>query len=234
MASSTAVEHRALDGIAYRLAADLDLTRPATSVVEVIADGRLHELTAGPADLAESVAASLGITEFDSELSFQGGTLRTATTSEYDAQSQQVENPTLVVWQGRRFSLITRLYRAALSDVLLLLRTLGIAEHSDGITLTPDASAGTRLARPATVLKEVPTLGLVEMSRPTREHTVQLPPWKGASVTSGELFRDSLSDGRPFFVLSGEEVWATIVPLADTTADRVPTLVEALDLRAVG
>ncbi|GAA3850707.1 hypothetical protein [Streptomyces sedi] len=234
MAPSAAVEHRALDGVAYRLAADLDLTRPATSVVEVVVDGRLHELTAGPAEFAESVAASLGVTTFDSELSFQGGTLRTATTSEYDAQSQQVENPTLVSWQGRRFSLITRLYRARLTDVLLLLRALGIAEHQDGITLTPDASTGARLARPATVVKEVPTLGLVEIGRPTREHTVQLPPWQGASVPSGELFRDTLSDGRPFFVLSSSEVWATIVPLADTTVERVPTLVDGLDLRTAG
>lgn len=234
MAPSATVEHRALDGVAYHLAADLDLTRPATSVVEVVADGRLHELTAGPPDFAEAMAASLGITAFDSELAFAGGTLCTVTTSEYDAQSQQVENPTLVVWQGRRFSLITRLYRARLTDVLVLLRTLGIAEHSDGITLSPDAEAGSRLARPATVVKEVPTLGLVEIGRPTREHTVQLPPWQGASVPSGELFRDTLSDGRPFFVLSGSEVWATIVPLADTTVDRVPALVDGLDLRALG
>ncbi|SOD64366.1 hypothetical protein SAMN06297387_11690 [Streptomyces zhaozhouensis] len=234
MAPSAAVEHRALDGVAYRLAADLDLTRPATSVVEVVADGRLHELTAGPAEFAEAVASSLGVTSFDSELAFQGGTLRTATTSEYDAQSQQVENPTLVSWQGRRFSLITRLYRARLTDVLLLLRTLGIAENQDGITLAPDTSAGTRLARPATVVKEVPTLGLVEIGRPTREHTVQLPPWQGASVPSGELFRDTLSDGRPFFVLSSSEVWATIVPLADTAVDRVPTLVDGLELRTAG
>ncbi|MDT0264772.1 hypothetical protein RM844_00550 [Streptomyces sp. DSM 44915] len=234
MAPSAAVEHRALDGIAYQLAGDLDLTRPATSVVEVVVGGRLHEFTAGDLGLADAVAASLGITAFDSELTFQGGTLRTATTSEFDAQAQQVENPTLVVWQGRRFSLLTRLYRAQLADVLLLLRTLGLAEHSDGLTLTPDQAAGARWARPATVVKEVPGVGLVEMSRRTREHAAELPPWEGASVRSGELFRDSLSDGSPFFVLAGAEVWATVVPLADTTVDRVPTLLGGLDVRAVG
>ncbi|MEQ4195921.1 MULTISPECIES: hypothetical protein [unclassified Streptomyces] len=234
MAQSAAVEHRALDGVAYHLAGPLDLTEPATSVVEVAVDGRLHEFTAGPPGLADAVADSLGISEFDSELSFRGGTLRTATTSEYDGQAQQVENPTLVVWQGRRFSLVTRIYRARLADVLALLRPLGIAEHQDGIVLAPDSAVGARWARPATVIKEVPGLGLVEMSRRTREHTAQLPPWEGASVRSGELFRDSLSDGNPFFVLSGPELWATIVPLAGTTAERVPALVGGLEVRTAG
>lgn len=234
MAQSAAVEHRALDGVAFQLSGPLDLTRPATSVVEVSADGRLYEFTSGPLDFAESVAASLGITEFDSELAFQGGTLRTATTSEYDKQAKQVENPTLVVWQGRKFSLITRLYRARLADVLVLLRTLGIAEHQDGVVLTPDKAAGARQARPATVIKEVPGLGLIEMSRKSREHTAQLPPWEGASVKAGELFRDSLSDGNPFFVLSGTALWATIVPLADTDAEQVPRLAAGLGLRTVG
>lgn len=234
MARPEAVEHRALDGVAFHLGGALDLTQPATSVVEVSADGRLYEFTSGPRGFADAVAASLGITEFDSELAFQGGTLRTATTSEYDKQAKQVENPTLVVWQGRQFSLITRLYRARLADVLILLRTLGIAEHPDGVVLTPDNAAGARWVRPATVVKEVPSLGLVEVSRKSREHTAQLPPWEGASVTSGELFRDSLSDGSPFFVLSGAELWATIVPLADTDAERVPRLANGLELRTVG
>lgn len=234
MAQSAAVEHRALDGVAFHLSGSLDLSRPATSVVEVSADGRLYEFTSGPLDFADAVAASLGITEFDSELAFQGGTLRTATTSEYDKQAKQVENPTLVVWQGRRFSLITRLYRARLADVLVLLRTLGIAEHQDGIVLKPDNAAGSRWVRPATVVKEVPSVGLVEVARKTKEHTAQLPPWEGASVNAGELFRDSLSDGSPFFVLSGSELWATIVPLADTDVERVPRLVGGLDVRTVG
>ncbi|MBU7597097.1 hypothetical protein JGS22_005460 [Streptomyces sp. P38-E01] len=234
MAPSTAVEHRSLDGAAFRLSGDLDLTQPATSVVEVVAGGRLHEFTSGPRKLGESVAASLGVTDFDSELAFRGGTLRTATTSEYDRQSQQVESPTLVVWEGRRFSLITRLYRARLADVLSLLRTLDIAEHPDGVVLAPDRAAGSRLARPAAVVKEIPSLGLVEVARRTREHGAQLPPWEGASVGSGELFRDSLSDGSPFFVLSGSDLWATIVPLAGVDVASVPRAVDRLDLRTAG
>ncbi len=231
MASTATVDHRALDGTAYRLASALDLELPATSVAEVTIGGKLLELTAGPARLGEDIAASLGITEFESELSFQGGTLRTAVKSEYDAQTKTVEKPMLVVWQGKRFSLVTRLYRLSLRDVLGMLRTLNIAEHDEGIALTPERSAGSRFARPASVIKEVPGVGLVEMSRVTAEHTAQLPPWKGVQVESGELYRDTLSDGSPFFVLSSRDVWATVVPLADTDVERVPDRVGRLTLR---
>ncbi|SCK52850.1 hypothetical protein H181DRAFT_04810 [Streptomyces sp. WMMB 714] len=231
MASAATVDHRALDGTAYRLASALDLELPFTSVAEVTVGGRLLELTAGPAGLGEDIAASLGITEFESELSFQGGTLRTAVKSEYDAQTKTVEKPMLVVWQGKRFSLVTRLYRLSLRDVLGMLRTLNIAEHDEGITLTPERAAGSRFARPASVIKEVPGVGLVEMSRVTAEHTAQLPPWKGVKVESGELYRDTLSDGSPFFVLSSRDVWATVVPLADTDVERVPDRVGRLTLR---
>lgn len=231
MASAGTVDHRALDGTAYRLASALDLKLPFTSVAEIVINGRLVELTAGPAGLGENIAEALGVTEFESELSFQGGTLRTAVKSEYDAQSKTVEKPMLVVWQGKRFCLVTRLYRLAVRDVLGMLRTLHIAEHAEGITLTPERAAGSRFARPASVIKEVPGIGLLEMSRATSEHTAQLPPWKGVQVEAGELYRDTLSDGRDFFVLSGAGLWATVVPLADTDVERVPALVERLTLR---
>ncbi|CAM3158997.1 hypothetical protein [Stackebrandtia soli] len=231
MAEPSTVTHRALDGVAYTLSGDLDLTRPATSVAEVVAAGRVHEFTMGIDSLGDDLAAALGIDEFDSELSFNDGVLRTAVTTEYDPQTQLVEHPLLVVWQGKHHCLVTRLYRASVSDALGLLRTLGIREEADGLSLTPDASAGTVFAGPATIIKEVPRLGLLEMAAPTAEQTAQLPPWKGVPVSGGELYRDTLADGRPFFVLSTQEVWATLVPLADAEADDVPTLAERLTLR---
>lgn len=53
-------------------------------------------------------------------------------------------------------------------------------------------------------------------------------------VASGELFRDTLSDGSPFFVLSSTEIWATLVPLTSTHVERVPELVGRLALRHTG
>lgn len=232
--SPSVVAHRALDGVSYRIGSeDLDLRSAFTSAVEVLVGGRLFEFTSGAAGLVDGMAASLGVASFDTELAFQGGTLRTATTRERDPRTQLVEQPTLVAWQGRNHSLVTRLYRHDTENVLALLRTLRITEHDDGLVLTPAPGADCRFAGPAAVIKEVPRLGLVEMSRRTRERTAQLPPWQGSAVPAGELYRDALSDGSPFFVLSGSRLWATVVPLADTAVDGVPDLLARCELRAV-
>lgn len=231
----SAVAHRALDGVSYRLeGGGLDLRSPFTSAVQLLVGGHLFEFSAGPASLADDMAASLGIDTFATELSFQGGTLRTATTREYDPQARIVEHPTLVAWQDRDFSLVTRLYHATLQDVLGLLRTVRISAHDDGLTLAPARDADCRFAGPAAVIKEVPGLGLVELSRRTKERVAQLPPWQGSRVPTGELYRDTLSDGRPFFVLSGTRVWATVVPFAGTDVDAVPELLSRVTLRTAG
>ncbi|WP_329031714.1 hypothetical protein OIE71_02005 [Streptomyces sp. NBC_01725] len=228
------VAHRALDGGTYHLEGDLDLRSPSTSAVEVMAGGRLIEFTAGPASLGDDVAASLGIASPESELTFQKGTLRVFESIEREPRSGLVERPSLVVWRGRRHALVTRLYGMSVAEVLGLLRSVRLAESEYGLTLQPDPSAGSAFARPATVIKEVPGLGLLELSRRTKEHTAQLPPWKGVTVASGELFRDTLSDGSPFFVLSSAEIWATLVPLASTPVERVPDLAGRLALRYTG
>ncbi|MFF2644968.1 hypothetical protein ACFVUB_34660 [Streptomyces niveus] len=228
------VTHRALDGGTYHLEGDLDLESPCTSAVEVVVGGRLVEFTAGPASLGDDVAASLGLESPESELTFQKGTLRIFRSVEREPRSGVVERPSLVAWCGRRHALVTRPYGLSEAEVLGLLRSVRIAETESGLTLQPDRSAGSAFARPATVIKEVPGLGLLELSRRTKEHTAQLPPWKGVRVASGELFRDTLSDGSPFFVLSSTEIWATLVPLTSTHVERVPELVGRLALRHTG
>lgn len=182
----------------------------------------------------DDVAASLGIGSPESELTFQKGALRIFRSVEREPRSGLVERPSLVVWRGERHSLVTRLYGMGVAEVLGLLRSVRIGESEYGLTLQPDPSAGSAFARPATLIKEVPGLGLLELSRRTKEHTAQLPPWKGVAVASGELFRDTLSDGSPFFVLSSTAIWATVVPLASTPVERVPELVGRLTLRHTG
>ncbi|GAA3793276.1 hypothetical protein [Streptomyces chiangmaiensis] len=228
------VTHRALDGGTYRLEGDLDLRAPCTSAVEVVVGARLVEFTAGPATLGDDVASSLSLGAPDSELTFQKGTLRVYESIEREPRSGLVERPLLVVWRGERHALVTRLYGLSVTEVLGLLRSVGIAESEYGLTLQPSRSAGSAFTRPATLIKEVPGLGLLELSRRTKEHTAQLPPWKGVAVASGELFRDTLSDGSPFFVLSSTEIWATVVPLASASVERVPEAVGRLKLRLTG
>lgn len=232
-AAEARVLHRSLDGRQFALSGRFDLGRPGTSVLGVAVRGRLHELTAGPAGLGEEVAAGVGVGRFDEELSYQGGTLLVGRARPYDRQTRLVEDLVLAVWRGRQHSLLTQFYGASTAGVLAVLRTLRISEHRDGISVRPEPGAGSDLAAPATVLKQVPGLGLLEVSPLTDQHARTLPFRSGLSTSGGELFQDQLSNGRPYFVLATSDTWTTVVPLADSPPDRIPGLLGGLRVGAV-
>jgi hypothetical protein len=231
--TETAVAHRAMDGRRYLLSGPLDLTAPFTSVVELTIAGRTQEFTAGSVGLAGELARELGSDGFDEELSYQGGALLTARATAYDPQIRLSEDRLVAAWRGRRYCFVTQLYGASTADLLALLRTMRIEEHDDGLVVRPDTRAGSRFAAPASVIKEVPGLGLLDMTPLTAEHERQLPAWRGLPTRAGELFRDTLADGRPYFVLAAADTWMTVLPLADTVVDRVPDVVGRLRVRSV-
>ena len=135
----------------------------------------------------------------------------------------------LAAWRGRAHSLVTQFHGVTTAQVLGVLRTLRITEHVDGISVRPERDAG--FATPATVVKQVPGLGLLEVSPRTDRHA--LPAWSGlAAAGGGEVFRDRLPDGQPYFVLAGAATWTTVLPLAGCSPDRVPSLLSGLAVRA--
>lgn len=225
------VAHRSVDGRRFLLDGSLDLSAPFTSVADVTISGRLHEFTAGSIGLADDVARALGVDTFDEELTYQGGTLLTARTRPFDPQIRLTEDRLVAVWRGRRYCFLTEMYGVATTDLLAVLRTLRIEEHDDGLTLRPTPGSDAKLAAPATVLKEIPGLGLLEMAPLTKQRAGQLPSWQGLRTQAGELFRDTLSDGRPYFVLATADTWISLVPLADTNLEQVPTLVDQLRIQ---
>ncbi|WP_218106631.1 hypothetical protein [Micromonospora pallida] len=225
--------HRSVDGSRFRLDGSLDLSAPVTSVADVTINGRLHEFTAGSTGLADDVVRALGVDRFDEELTYQGGTLLTARTRPYDPQIKLTEDRLVAVWRGRRHSFFTELYGATSAHLLGVLRTLRVEEHDDGLALLPTSVGGAKFAAPATVLKEVPGLGLLEMAPLTRERAERLPSWRGLRTQAGELYRDALSDGKPYFVLATADTWLSLVPLADTDLEQVPTLVDRLRVQTV-
>lgn len=232
--AATRVVHRALDGRRYEFSGTLDLGEPVTSSVEVTVHGRRHELVAGSTGLGDELAAALGVSRFDEELRFAGGTLLVGHTRRAEPGSRIVEDLLLAVWRGRRHCLAGHFYGASTATAVGVLRTLGITEHDDGVAVRPRADAGTALATPATVVKEIPSLGLLEVTSPAAPQATRLPAWEGARTRAGELFTDRLSNGDPYFVLAGTDTWATVLPLAGTDPSRVPELVDRLGLRVLG
>ncbi|MFV2114740.1 hypothetical protein ACFHW0_20720 [Micromonospora sp. LOL_025] len=197
-------------------------------MADVTIGGRLHEFTAGAIGLADDVARTLGVETFDEELTYQGGTLLTARIRSYDPQIQLAEERLVAVWRGRRHCFFTEMYGAATTDLLGALRALRIEERDDGLALRPTSKTAAEFAEPATVLKEVPGLGLLEIAPLTKQRAGQLPTWRGLQTQAGELFRDVLPDGQPYFVLAAADAWLSLVPFADTDMDQVPTLVGRL------
>lgn len=233
-AAGAPVTHRAIDESRFLLDGSLDLSAPFTSVADVTIGGRLHEFTAGSIGLADDVARTLGVEKFDEELTYQGGTLLTARTRPYDPQIQLTEDRLVAVWRGRRHCFFTEMYGAATIDLLGVLRTLRIEEHDDGLTLRPTSKADAEFATPATVLKEIPDLGLLEIAPLTKQRAGQLPSWRGLQTQAGELFRDVLPDGKPYFVLAAADAWLSLVPFADTDMKQVPALVNLLRVQTAG
>jgi hypothetical protein len=234
MAAEASVTHRALDGRRFKLSGLLDLGQPFTSAVTIAIGGRVHELTAGPIGLGAELARANGVDRLDEVLSFQGGTLRIGRAGHFDAGIRLAEDVLVASWEGRRYCLVLSLYRATASDVVGLLRTLRITEYDDGIALEPDAKAGCQFADQATVTKQIPGLGLLEVSARTAQHTRTLPDWQGMTTRAGELFQDTLGNGGPYFVLAGADTWATVMPLADTAVGQLPAQADRLALRTVG
>lgn len=233
-AAGVPVAHRAADGRRFLLDGSLDLSAPFTSVADLTIGGRLHEFTAGVVGLADDVARALGVDTFDEELSYQGGALLTARTRPYDPQIQLTEDRLVAVWRGRRRCFFTELYGATTADLLGVLRTLRVEEHDDGLTLQPTPTGGAEFVAPATVLKEVPGLGLLELAPLTKQRAGRLPSWRGLRTRAGELFRDTLPDGKPYFVLATVDIWISLVPTDGTNAEEVPTLVDRLRVQIGG
>jgi len=229
---TSTVVHRALDGRRYELTGSLDLGHPSTSSVRVTVRGRMYELVAGMSGLAAEVAAALGVSGFDEELRFADGTLLIGRAHRVEPGSRIAEDILLAVWRGRRHCLISHFYGISTATAVEVLDTLGITEHDDGIALRP--TAGSAVVSPAAVVKEVPSLGLLELTVSSAPQATRLPDWKGRATRSGELFSDRLSNGDPYFVLAGADTWTTVLPLADTDLARVPELVDRLGTRLLG
>jgi hypothetical protein len=228
------VVHRSLDGRRMRLAGPLDLSAPATSVLGVAIGGRPQEFTSGLAALGDDVAAALGADGFDEELSYAGGTLLVGRLRPYDRAIGLVEDMLVAVWRGGKHCFFTQLYATSTAALLGMLRTLRVEEFDDGLALTPTLAGGSELTAPATVIKQVPALGLLELSPLTNEHVKSMPGWKGLSTPAGELFADSLTDGKPYYVLAARDTWTTLVPESGLSGDRLAERVGQLTITMLG
>lgn len=233
MASS--VVHRALDGYRFRLSGDHDLSHPFTSVARFAVDGGLYEMTSGSHEVADGWADDLGFSRFDDEFSVQGGRLRTKAVKTHDERIGLTDHLLAVVWRGAHFSMFIPMYEAKPADAVRFFQTVGVSEHADGLTVSSRNPRRAGIAEPAEVAKEVPGLGLLEITAQTRTTQRRLPAWAGARMPSGELFRDTLDDDTPYFLLATGSAMVTVLPQDDSDSHvrAIPGKLAALKVETV-
>ncbi|GAA2414696.1 hypothetical protein GCM10010191_25910 [Actinomadura vinacea] len=224
------VTHRSLDGTRVRLRGPHELGRPVTSVARIADGGRLHEISAGTRSDARAWAEDIGVERFDQEFRVQGGRLRVGRATAGDPETR-VSDPVLAaVWEGRRHAVFTHLYHGRPSDAVAFFSTLRLTEHDDGMTVRPHGRA-TR-PDPAELVKEVPELGLLEITALNGRTRRRLPPWRGARVAGGELFQDTVEGQGPYFLLATRSLLVTVLPEEDRVRE-VPGRLATLAVETV-
>ncbi len=233
MVGQAEVVHRALDGSRFRLGGDLELDGATTSTADLVTGRGLYRLTSGSTSLGADIARATGVGGFDEELSYQGGALRVGRRKIYDARARLSDDLLVAAWVGERYSLVTHLYNGSTERLLGLLRTLRIEEHADGVTVLPAARSGITFRGPAAVVTPVRGLGLLEVRTLTPQLAWELPSWPGVRVGSGELFRDTTTGDRTYFLLATPRIHLTVLPLADSRLDAVPQLLGRLKVEGL-
>jgi hypothetical protein len=224
------VTHRSLDGVRVRLTGVHDLGRPCTSVARIADRGRLHEISSGTRADALAWAEDIGVARFEQEFRIQGGRLRVGRTATRDGDTGTSDPVLAAVWEGRRHAVFTHLYHGRPADAVAFFDTVRLTEHEDGITAVPRGRA--RRPEPAEMVKEVPGLGLLEITALNTRTRKRLPSWRGASIAGGELFQDTVEGQGPYFLLALKSLLVTVLPEEDRVRE-VPRRLAGLAVEAV-
>lgn len=198
--------HAGIDGSVVTIEAGaLDAGMQASSVAVFTIDGRWQEFTASYLDFGAEVADDLGVRLAES-YRFQGGTLRLGSTMvrfpATETTAAQTDLLHLGVWEGRDFSVHTHLYNGAAHDLIQIFERFHIIEQPLGIRLVPTQPQRTPLAKEPMVLREVPDVGLLQITPLTPRVARTVPKWRGTQLAGGELYRGQ-RPGDLHFVLVG-------------------------------
>jgi hypothetical protein len=206
------------------------LGRPSTSVARIADGGRLHEISSGTKAGARAWAEDIGVERFHQEYRVQGGRLRIGRTGTRDPETRVGDPVLAAVWEGRRHAVFTHLYHGVPADAIEFFGALRITEHGDGVTAEPRGRAVR--PDPADLVKEVPGLGLLEITALNGRTRRRLPPWRGAAFAGGELFQDTVEGQGPYFLLATRDLLVTVLP-EEHRVREVPGQLAGLAVEAV-
>lgn len=201
---------RAADGSAVEIDPLPEPLSHWTSAIQFTAHGRIQEFTVGVSGLGDSVAESFGMSSYSHRLTVSGGELRLGRHVSRSTRDGVVDDLTLAAWVGHNFGFVTHLYNSEPGVLIDLLTWFSFEELSDGVAIRP--ATGAVALRGVQVSQEFAQLGLLDVQPLTSELAATLPRWQGTPVQGGELFRDVLSTGEPYFLLVGNGSQTVVVP----------------------
>lgn len=189
-----ATRHTVLSGDSVELDGPFDTTLPCTTTARWAIYGQRFEFSSGKLDYAEQFARSLGVSEFESEFSFEGGVLKIGTDQLQDSVLPIVASRTWAVWQGQTSSWFTQRIEMSREHILQAISAFQVAEDEDGVRLVPrDATVMNPIksaGRPC-VYKGFDNVGLLTVVARSRDGDRMIPQWAGKRVRGGELFQGS-------------------------------------------
>lgn len=234
--------HRALDGTVITLTGTADLSHPYSSIIRLSFAQRLHELTAMDRRFGVRWAASLGVPRLTEEFVVQGGRLRLGAGEIADeslgdfpakGRAKTSDRVLAAVWEGRAHALCAHFYHADTADAIRLFDALRITEHAESISVVPKRGKRAAVTETATVAKEIPGIGLLEIAALNRESARRLPRHRGTPLSTGELFRDTHGDGSVYFVFATPTAVVTVLPDQDEVRG-APARLGGLTVQATG
>jgi hypothetical protein len=187
------IEHLAVDGSLVAIEADADLTIPVTATGWAIVPSlmRTHPFAIYPAGhsatIEETVRSNFPNVSIRSseEHSLKGGTLRTAEVN-LPTATNRTRDLTVGAWEGETGCLTTSLVGLERAGLIEAFDTLEFSESARGLAID---SPITLRPREPEVIKEIPELGVVNISPAIPSTLERIPKARGHVANHGELFR---------------------------------------------
>jgi hypothetical protein len=180
----------------------IDLSAVATSTVRYQDASFVRELTTAPADAVVTLPFSI-----DEEYAHAGGEVLIGHRTEEDPSIRSRREDAVAVWRGATFALLVMESGGTADGLLAVLEGLSLDERPDGLAIeSPHLLPAT-----TKLVKELPAIGLAEVSPLVPEVAQTLPRWEGTEVRGGELYRDEARPGAPVLLLVGETSASTLL-----------------------
>ncbi len=209
--------HVAADGSIVSFDAPIDLGSVATSSVRYQDTSFIRELTTAPLAAVDSLPFAI-----EEGYSYAGGEVRIGHRTETDPSIRSHRLEAAAIWRGTTHALLVIEVGGSAESLLAVLETLELHEHPEGLAV----EAPQLLPATTKLVKELPGIGLAEVSPLVPEVARSLPSWGGTEVRGGELYQDEARPGAPVLVLVGPTSATTLLldggttESADTATDR--------------